>query len=632
MSKALEKQFHQKSTKSFIRNLLGSSRRYCVSLARKLLATCLTKGRGLASAIRVISASLLVYSPRWFRNRIVKVVGVPALWATGRESLGAFNLSDYEKRLCQRAHEQMTLSQAEDKIPFIIALAFYEWGFEIYDEVDLDDDLFMENPNFFLLFFRFPVFFHTQEQFDRAVWFIKLIFNKLESKWKQELDPSRRDRLAWLVNKYFNFVPLLFTGENLRPFASIAGKWVEHDLLARGFRLDCQFPNVSFSHPIRVGVLVRDIAPRTETYIAPCFAAELDPDQYRTTLITLDAPGDSVFDEFVCSQFDEIKPVVEAELDDCVKAIRGMRLDVLIIANTIAAQASDFQQLIAHRLAPKQIMVSAVAPSTTGLSRVDYVITSKGCEPPDDAQDQYTERTLFLEGSFNCFSLGPDDPRVKMDSLSKVEVRLPSKPISFVSGGSLYKLIPQMREVWARLLARVPDSELFIYPFNNNWGVQGMGGQIIERMERDLARHGVAAERLTILPNLDPMQIVKLLQHATVYLDTFPYSGAASFIEPMAAMCPAVGLRGSTQRGMQGASMMEALGLEEMICQTPEEYIDKASSLALNPELRKRMVERMSGFGSHPAFLDVRTFGGEIGRALERVCTQNQPMEAKHAV
>ena len=38
-------------------------------------------------------------------------------------------------------------------------------------------------------------------------------------------------------------------------------------------------------------------------------------------------------------------------------------------------------------------------------------------------------------------------------------------------------------------------------------------------------------------------------------------SGAASFMEPIAARCPMVGLRGTTQRGLQGAAMLAALGL-----------------------------------------------------------------------
>src|SRR5208337_500340 len=130
----------------------------------------------------------------------------------------------------------------------------------------------------------------------------------------------------------------------------------------------------------------------------------------------------------------------------------------------------------------------------------------------------------------------------------------------------------------------------------------------IELFRRELSQAGIEPDRLVVLPQLTPLQIVELLKHATAYLDTFPFSGGASLIEPTAALCPVVGLRGSTQRGCLGGAMMTALGIEELIAATPEEYVALAVKLARDPEMRRRMVEQMRKASPQVAFLDVPRF------------------------
>jgi predicted O-linked N-acetylglucosamine transferase (SPINDLY family) len=141
-------------------------------------------------------------------------------------------------------------------------------------------------------------------------------------------------------------------------------------------------------------------------------------------------------------------------------------------------------------------------------------------------------------------------------------------------------------------------------------------------LTREFEEAGVSCDRVVILPHLNPEQIVELLKHVTVYLDTFPYSGAASYMEPLAALCPAVTLRGETQRGLQGAAMMEAMGLGELIAETYEHYVELAVSVALDQERRKRMVRRMMAMKPSVAFLDVNSFGERVGRGLEAMVAE----------
>jgi predicted O-linked N-acetylglucosamine transferase (SPINDLY family) len=225
-----------------------------------------------------------------------------------------------------------------------------------------------------------------------------------------------------------------------------------------------------------------------------------------------------------------------------------------------------------------------------------------------------------MAGMFNCFILGDQDPRLPKPRDPATAV-LPTVPIRFASGGSLYKLTPELRQAWMRILAAVPDSELVLYPFNPGWGLPRTSAAIRQQFVDEFGAAGIAAHRLRILPNQTPHQIVDLLRDTDVYLDTFPYSGAASFMEPIAALCPMVGLSGSTQRGLQGAAMLAALGLDEMIATDVDEYVANAIELARSTAFRAALKRRLQARLDALPFLDPADFGRRLTAALDQVLT-----------
>jgi predicted O-linked N-acetylglucosamine transferase (SPINDLY family) len=408
----------------------------------------------------------------------------------------------------------------------------------------------------------------------------------------------------------------LFSAENLRPLAVCAGRWVEYHLSQTGHQLDFQPPARVASERQRVGILVRDIVPRTETYLAMGFGAGLDHKRFEVVLITASTPAATPFSDFVTQHFERVA-VVGRSVTQQVAAIRALDLDFLVLGNTLAAQASDFMALAAHRLARVQILPSAIAPVTTGLSRVDYVLTAATTEPVAAVQAQYSETVMLMDGPFNCFVLGDRDPR-----LAPPPPSVPDQPVVFTSGGVIYKLTPELRRCWATLLKHVPNSRLVLYPFNQNWGAEAGHVYLIDSIKGAFASLGVEADRIELHMNLTPAEIVEILRRTTVYLDTFPYSGAASFIEPITALCPAVTLAGGTQRGLQGAAMLRELGLPELIAGTLDEYVEIAAAIATDPLRRATLAERIRTGVASARFLSPAAFGTGFGAALDRITAE----------
>jgi predicted O-linked N-acetylglucosamine transferase (SPINDLY family) len=566
---------------------------------------------------RLILGAGLLGLPRVLSHKIAATPKMPQLFNKWWPVTAGKPRSFIEEKLYQRSLKKVASSEGKYQLPALVTAVFFNPSFEIFVEADLIH-CFITNSFLIPYILNIPVAL-SAEQFQSAIGMLKRLLGELERVWEKDLDPSVRLGLAEAVTKHLRYVHLLFTDENLRPFAVTAGRYLEYFLESQGHQLDFTRPLSGPGAKIRVGVLVRNLQPRTETFIARAFCGGLDRTRFCPVLVSLEDCSSPT--NLSCGDCcEEVAIISQGDLAAQVRGIRALDLDILIMCNAMAAQLTPYLMLIAHRLATIQVLPAAVWPQTSGLSRMDYALTAAITEPLDIFR-QYGEQVLVQEGMFNCFDLADADLRSYQHHEANLMVRLPERPYSYACGGSLFKLTPHFRSVWLKILAQVPDSELIIYPFNQNWGVQE-SIYAVELLRGELAEAGLSPHRLVILPHLTPRQIVTLLNHVTAYLDTFPYSGAASFMEPMIAHCPVVGLRGQTQRGLQGSAMITALGIEELIADTPEQYVELAVRLAFDTDLRTRMVEKMKKAAPTVAFLDVSDFGQRLGNALEKMIVE----------
>jgi Glycosyl transferase family 41 len=561
---------------------------------------------------RLVLAWLLLNAPSPARRNLADRVGGKHVWAQVKVSLIGMAPSWLERRMIAAARQAR-----HDRLCAITALALFQYGYEFLDEgLDFADPEVMRRPFLNHIAFEFPIIFRSIDDHARAVAHAERLVADAAAAFDRA-GPDDRDIIARNFGYSYNFTPALFSTLNMRPFAARVGRLIEHGLTHGGFVLDHEFPPRARDARHRVGVIVRNIERRTESFIAPAFVAGLDRSRFETVLITLADPADPEFARFIGGHFDRVEIFATDDVAEQASAIRSLELDLLFPANTMAAVAWSYNNLLAHRLARLQIMASIVSPLTTGLSRTDFALTA-ACTEPEDIQAQYSERVLPMEGMFNCFILGDQDPRSPRPRDPAMPV-LPAVPIRFASGGSLYKLTPELRQAWIRIMAAVPSSELVLYPFNPGWGLPRTSAAIRKQFIDEFGAAGIAEHRLRIMPNQTPHQIVDLLRETTIYLDTFPYSGAASFMEPIAALCPMVGLLGSTQRGLQGAAMLEALGLNDMIAADVDDYIAIAVELARSAALRAAIKLRISARLADLPFLDHHDFGRRLTRALDQV-------------
>ena len=131
---------------------------------------------------------------------------------------------------------------------------------------------------------------------------------------------------------------------------------------------------------------------------------------------------------------------------------------------------------------------------------------------------------------------------------------------------------------------------------------------------RDLfAAHGVAAERVDLVAYVQERGgHLGLYNRIDIALDTFPYNGTTTTCEALWMGVPVVTFRGERHAARVGASLLDAVGLDELVAPSVEAYVALARDLAAQPE-RLAAISR-SLRGRLPGLAAIGCAGARAGR------------------
>jgi predicted O-linked N-acetylglucosamine transferase (SPINDLY family) len=161
--------------------------------------------------------------------------------------------------------------------------------------------------------------------------------------------------------------------------------------------------------------------------------------------------------------------------------------------------------------------------------------------------------------------------------------------VVFGSFNRLTKVHPRLLHLWGRVLARVPDSTLWILDVPSEETRAGLLAAF-----RAL---GVAESRVVTLPRQLREDYWATIGRADIALDTFPYNGGATTCECLWMGVPVVTRAGAMGFARSGASILGNVGLPELVAESDEQYVEIAVALALDRSrlrgLQRGMRERL---------------------------------------
>ena len=238
-------------------------------------------------------------------------------------------------------------------------------------------------------------------------------------------------------------------------------------------------------------------------------------------------------------------------------------------------------QLAAQRLAPVQCN-SWGHPETSGLSTLDYFLSSDMMEPPDGSE-HYTERLVRLPN----LSIYYEPVAISSVRITRGELGMRPDAVVFWSGQSLYKYLPQHDFVFAKIAKLVGNCQFVFIKHAKEAAVVDL---FRRRLDFVFSEWGLtASDHCLFIESLSADRYVAAIGNCDIFLDSIGWSGCNSTLESLFHNLPVVTLRGALMRGRHGSAILNRIGVKETVADSIDEYVSVAIRLAVNSDERRRI-------------------------------------------
>jgi protein O-GlcNAc transferase len=353
---------------------------------------------------------------------------------------------------------------------------------------------------------------------------------------------------------------------------------------------------------IRVGYVSPNFSRHSVGYFIEPVIANHDPTAYEIHCYYTNREADDTTARIEASA-ERWRHVHGMSDDALARLIAEDRIDVLV---DLAGHTSLGRlPVFARKPAPVQLTWLGY-PDTTGVPAIDYRVTDRTADPAG-SEARHTERLLRIPGVFVCYRPPSDAPDVSLRESAPDE-------IVFCSFNTLEKVNARTVAIWARILRELPGSRLLIK------AAMVKHEDAARRVREAFAAHGIDSERVELVAWAeDRAAHLDLYGRADIALDTFPYNGTTTTCEAMWMGVPVVTLAGEAHMSRVGATLLAAAGLDDLVAETPEAYVNAAVMLARNPERRHALRASLRrGLEASP-LLDHAGFTRKLEAALRGV-------------
>jgi predicted O-linked N-acetylglucosamine transferase (SPINDLY family) len=158
-----------------------------------------------------------------------------------------------------------------------------------------------------------------------------------------------------------------------------------------------------------------------------------------------------------------------------------------------------------------------------------------------------------------------------------------------------------------------------------------------EYVQRLFEQHDMDPNRLILIGwTASQNQHLAMYSQVDIALDTFPYNGTTTTCEALWMGVPVITLAGQTHVSRVGVSLLSSVGLEDLIAESTEAYIQKAIDLANDldrlQELRANLRSLMEAAPLTNATLITQSVEDAFRAMWQKWCSQgestDQPGEA----
>ena len=136
-----------------------------------------------------------------------------------------------------------------------------------------------------------------------------------------------------------------------------------------------------------------------------------------------------------------------------------------------------------------------------------------------------------------------------------------------------------------RLLNKVEGSVLWLFESNKS---------VKRNLIKEAKKFGLASEKLVFAPRASHERYLLQFCQADLFVDTFPYNAGATACDALWSGLPIITKSGQSYTARMAGSLLNAIGLPELVTTTHQDYEEVILELATDPPKLAQVKERLA--------------------------------------
>ena len=327
---------------------------------------------------------------------------------------------------------------------------------------------------------------------------------------------------------------------------------------------------------IRIGYFSADFLNHPVSYLTAELFELHNRDQFEIIAFSFGLNTQDPMRQRLEKGFDQFIDVSEKSDTQIALLAREMEMDIALDLGGFTGGGRT--GIFAMRAAPIQISYIGYL-GTMGAKYFDYCVADPFLIP-QDKQKFYSEKIVYIPS----YQVNDSQQVVSDKMFSREELGLPENAFVFCCFNNIYKITPTTFDSWMRILNEVNDSVLFLLDAN---------GTATQNLKKEATSRGVDANRIVFGKHLPLPEYLSRYRIADLFLDTLPYNAGTTASDALRVGLPVLTQMGESFASRMAGSLLNAVGLPELITATQEAYESLAIELATNPKQLKVIKDKL---------------------------------------
>ncbi len=294
------------------------------------------------------------------------------------------------------------------------------------------------------------------------------------------------------------------------------------------------------------------------------------------------------------------KSVKDLSNKELINLARHDQIDIAI--DLMGYTSSNRAMIFSNRIAPIQVSYLDY-PGSTGNDSMDYIIADKILIPEQDERF-YTEKVLRLPHAVQP----TDDTLEPSDKLFKrSDFGLDDHSFVFCCFSKNEKIQSKEFKIWMNLLLKNEESLLWLMQSND---------EAKENIQLEATRQGVNPSRIIFATKVPLREHISRQKFADLALDTFNFSSGVLTNLALKVGLPILTFPGKTYSSRLTTSILDTLGLKELIALDERDYQEKALRFSLDRTYTSTLREKILSLKRSSPYFDSQKYCNNLEKGF----------------